>query len=62
MTRLAFLAREDRLDGDVGAGCDAPRLDDPCELETYEKGTWGPKSADNLVKAHGGWREPWLPE
>jgi glucose-6-phosphate 1-dehydrogenase len=39
-----------------------PLIDDPCELETYEKGTWGPKSADNLVKAHGGWREPWLPE
>jgi glucose-6-phosphate 1-dehydrogenase len=39
-----------------------PLIDDPCELETYEKGTWGPKSAENLVKAHGGWREPWLPE
>jgi glucose-6-phosphate 1-dehydrogenase len=39
-----------------------PLIDDPCELETYEKKTWGPKSADNLVKAHGGWREPWLPE
>ncbi len=39
-----------------------PLLDDPCELETYAKGTWGPESADALVKAHGGWREPWLPE
>jgi glucose-6-phosphate 1-dehydrogenase len=39
-----------------------PLIDDPCELETYEKGTWGPESADKLVKAHGGWREPWLPD
>jgi glucose-6-phosphate 1-dehydrogenase len=38
-----------------------PLLDDPCSLETYEKGTWGPPSAGDLVKAHGGWREPWLP-
>jgi glucose-6-phosphate 1-dehydrogenase len=37
-----------------------PLIDEPCELETYEKGTWGPASADALVKAHGGWREPWL--
>jgi glucose-6-phosphate 1-dehydrogenase len=39
-----------------------PLLDEPCELETYATGSWGPKSADALVKAHGGWREPWLPE
>jgi glucose-6-phosphate 1-dehydrogenase len=39
-----------------------PLLDEPCDLETYSKGSWGPSSADDLVKAHGGWREPWLPE
>ena len=39
-----------------------PLIDDPCELETYAEGTWGPESADALVKTHGGWREPWLPE
>jgi glucose-6-phosphate 1-dehydrogenase len=39
-----------------------PLLDEPCELETYPTGSWGPQSADALVKAHGGWREPWLPE
>jgi glucose-6-phosphate 1-dehydrogenase len=39
-----------------------PLLDEPCPLETYEKGTWGPPSADDLVKSHGGWREPWLPD
>jgi glucose-6-phosphate 1-dehydrogenase len=39
-----------------------PLIDEPCELETYAKGSWGPASADALVKAHGGWREPWLPD
>ncbi len=39
-----------------------PLLDNPCSLETYAKGTWGPESVDKLVKAHGGWRKPWLPD
>ncbi len=39
-----------------------PLIDDPCPLETYPRGTWGPEAASDLVKAHGGWREPWLGE
>jgi glucose-6-phosphate 1-dehydrogenase len=38
-----------------------PLLDDRSELQTYEKGTWGPASARHLLTGHGGWRKPWLP-
>jgi glucose-6-phosphate 1-dehydrogenase len=38
-----------------------PLLDAPPPVEVYEKGSWGPASADRLVHAHGGWRDPWLP-
>jgi glucose-6-phosphate 1-dehydrogenase len=39
-----------------------PLLDNPCELETYRKATWGPESASNLLHGYGGWRRPWLPD
>jgi glucose-6-phosphate 1-dehydrogenase len=39
-----------------------PLIDDPCTLETYEKGSWGPDSATTLLQGYGGWRKPWLPE
>jgi glucose-6-phosphate 1-dehydrogenase len=39
-----------------------PLIDDPCELETYKKGSWGPEGASNLLHGYGGWRKPWLPE
>jgi glucose-6-phosphate 1-dehydrogenase len=35
-----------------------PLLDSPPPIEPYEKGTWGPPSADLLASAHGGWRVP----
>jgi glucose-6-phosphate 1-dehydrogenase len=35
-----------------------PLLDSPPPLEPYERGTWGPESAEKLAEAHGGWREP----
>jgi len=38
-----------------------PLLDAPPPVETYEKGTWGPASADKLVAHYGGWHEPWMP-
>jgi glucose-6-phosphate 1-dehydrogenase len=38
-----------------------PLIDQPCEVETYEPGTWGPEAADKLPSSHGGWREPWMP-
>ncbi len=39
-----------------------PLLDNPCQLETYRKGSWGPEGASNLLHGYGGWRRPWLPE
>ena len=35
-----------------------PLLDSPPPLEEYERGTWGPESAELLAADHGGWREP----
>jgi glucose-6-phosphate 1-dehydrogenase len=37
-----------------------PLLDDPPEVHGYEKGTWGPAQADDLVRDYGGWRGPWV--
>ena len=39
-----------------------PLLDAPPPVEIYEKGSWGPKAADKLVREYRGWRDPWLPE
>jgi glucose-6-phosphate 1-dehydrogenase len=39
-----------------------PLLDNPCQLEPYRPGTWGPEGASNLLHGYGGWRRPWLPE
>jgi glucose-6-phosphate 1-dehydrogenase len=35
-----------------------PILDSPTPIEPYERGSWGPASADALAEPHGGWREP----
>jgi glucose-6-phosphate 1-dehydrogenase len=35
-----------------------PLLDAPTPIEPYERGSWGPASADAMAEAHGGWREP----
>ena len=39
-----------------------PLVDNPCELETYRKASWGPEGASNLLHGYGGWRRPWVPE
>jgi glucose-6-phosphate 1-dehydrogenase len=39
-----------------------PLLDNPCDLETYKPGSWGPEGASNLLHGYGGWRRPWLPD
>jgi glucose-6-phosphate 1-dehydrogenase len=39
-----------------------PLLDNPCDLESYQPGTWGPEGASNLLHGYGGWRRPWLPD
>jgi glucose-6-phosphate 1-dehydrogenase len=36
-----------------------PLLDNPPPVQHYQPGTWGPKAADDLMSAYGGWREPW---
>jgi glucose-6-phosphate 1-dehydrogenase len=38
-----------------------PLIQKPPRIQPYKQGSWGPKSADRLVKEYGGWREPWLP-
>jgi glucose-6-phosphate 1-dehydrogenase len=38
-----------------------PLIDRPCELDTYERRSWGPPRAQDLPATHGGWRQPWLP-
>lgn len=35
-----------------------PLLDSPPPVERYERGSWGPESANRLAEDHGGWREP----
>jgi glucose-6-phosphate 1-dehydrogenase len=37
-----------------------PLLDHPPAPYPYEKGTWGPVAADELVAEYGGWRGPWV--
>lgn len=37
-----------------------PLLDSPPPLQTYAKGTWGPKAASDLVRGHTAWQQPWL--
>jgi glucose-6-phosphate 1-dehydrogenase len=39
-----------------------PLIDNPCALEPYQKGSWGPEGASNLLHGYGGWRRPWLAE
>jgi glucose-6-phosphate 1-dehydrogenase len=35
-----------------------PILDAQNAIDPYERGTWGPASADAIAEPHGGWREP----
>jgi glucose-6-phosphate 1-dehydrogenase len=39
-----------------------PLIDSPPPVEVYEPSTWGPDSASELTRDHGGWRDPWLPQ
>ena len=39
-----------------------PLLDEPGPVHPYEKGTWGPKQAEELVRGTAQWSQPWLPE
>ena len=37
-----------------------PLLDAPPPVHVYAPGSWGPAEADELVKGHSRWHEPWL--
>ena len=39
-----------------------PLLDSPPPVHPYEKGSWGPREADELTHRYGGWQGPWLSE
>ena len=38
-----------------------PIIDNPPPVELYDRGSWGPESAKNLVRGFGAWHDPWLP-
>ena len=38
-----------------------PLLDNPPEIRSYQRGSWGPREAESLASAHHAWQEPWLP-
>jgi glucose-6-phosphate 1-dehydrogenase len=37
-----------------------PLLDSTSDPRAYEKGSWGPQAADELVAHYGGWHGPWV--
>jgi glucose-6-phosphate 1-dehydrogenase len=37
-----------------------PLIDAPSPIRSYQPGTWGPASAEDLVAEAGGWRGPWI--
>jgi glucose-6-phosphate 1-dehydrogenase len=39
-----------------------PLLDSPGPAIPYAKGTWGPDEAVDMVRHHGGWHGPWVPD
>jgi len=38
-----------------------PLIDAPSPIEVYEKGSWGPKATEGLVRGYDAWHDPWLP-
>jgi glucose-6-phosphate 1-dehydrogenase len=38
-----------------------PLLDSPPRVHPYNKCSWGPEEAHELVKHYGGWHGPWMP-
>jgi glucose-6-phosphate 1-dehydrogenase len=37
-----------------------PLLDSPPPVQPYAKGSWGPAAADDPLRGHGRWHEPWV--
>jgi glucose-6-phosphate 1-dehydrogenase len=38
-----------------------PLLDNPPPVHRYEKGSWGPDAAEQVVAGYGRWHHPWVP-
>jgi glucose-6-phosphate 1-dehydrogenase len=38
-----------------------PLVGHPPALESYRRGSWGPKGGDDLLRGHPAWTAPWLP-
>lgn len=38
-----------------------PVLDKPGRIHHYEQGSWGPEAAQELLRGHHSWHQPWLP-
>ena len=37
-----------------------PLIDQPPAVVPYERGSWGPPQADDLLRGHTPWQLPWL--
>ncbi len=37
-----------------------PLLDAPSPIQPYERGSWGPEAANDLMAGYGRWHEPWI--
>jgi glucose-6-phosphate 1-dehydrogenase len=37
-----------------------PLIDQPPDVVPYERGSWGPPRADDLLRGHAPWQLPWL--
>lgn len=37
-----------------------PLIDQPPSIERYKRGSWGPESANDLLRGHTPWQLPWL--
>ncbi|MBV8941373.1 MAG: glucose-6-phosphate dehydrogenase [Solirubrobacterales bacterium] len=37
-----------------------PLLEHPPPVHPYQKGTWGPEAAEQLLAGHGRWHQPWV--
>lgn len=38
-----------------------PLLDNPSEIQYYDRGTWGPEAAQAMLPSDCGWHQPWMP-
>jgi glucose-6-phosphate 1-dehydrogenase len=53
-----FFAREDAIEETWRIV--QPLLDDPPQIHTYARGTWGPNEAQSVLQGDHRWQQPWL--